>query len=212
MLIKFEHLLHKYNIRPTGVLHCGGHWGEEAPYYFNAGVDNAIFIEAIPDEFKKLCRNLSEYPRMAAINACVGEVDGEHKTFHISNNEGQSSSLLDLGYHKTAHPEVHYIKHIPVVTKRLDTLLNEYQINVANYDFLNMDLQGSELSALKSMGELLHKVKYAYLEANWKELYKGCALIDELKEYMSNFGFISVEEQQCGNTGWGDIFLIKQIN
>lgn len=210
MLIPFQKILHDYKITPTGVFHVGGHWAEEAEDYFNAGVDNAIFIEAMPDAYKKMCRILAPYPRMAAINECVGEVDGEKLLFNISNNEGQSSSLLQLGYHKTAHPEVHYTSQIEVTTKRIDTILKERNINIERYDFLNIDLQGSELSALKSMGSELAKIKYAYIEVNQKELYTGCPLIGDIDSFLANFGFERVALEWCGNFGWGDAFYIKK--
>ena len=38
--------------------------------------------------------------------------------------------------------------------------------------FLNIDIQGAELLALKGMGELLHHFDYAYIEVNHDYVYK----------------------------------------
>ena len=56
----------------------------------------------------------------------------------------------------------------------------------------------------------LKKVKYAYLEVNWKELYKGCALLPEIDSYMKSFGFELMEAVEAGRTSWGDGFWIKK--
>ena len=59
------------------------------------------------------------------------------------------------------------------------------------------------------MEKYLDKVDYIYSEVNEKELYIGCALIPQLDEYLSGFGFKRVETKMCGNTGWGDALYIK---
>ena len=53
------------------------------------------------------------------------------------------------------------------------------------YNFLNFDIQGAELKALKGMEEYLNKVDYLYTEVNSNYVYVGCALITELDEYLN---------------------------
>jgi len=209
MLIPFKTLLAKYRFTPTGVFHIGASTGQEAKDYFDSSVENVVFIEAIPDVYEQLVRHLGQYPRMVAINECIADIDGKEMTFHISNNEAQSSSLLELDYHKTDHPDVYFTKDIQVKTKRIDTLLKERKINLDNYNFLNIDLQGAELMALKGIGEELHKVNYAYLEVNKKHEYKDCPLLSDIDSYMDYFGFKRVELEWCGGFSWGDAFYIK---
>ncbi len=210
MLIPFKTLLAKYKFTPTGVFHIGASTGQEAKDYFNAGAENVIWVEAIPQVFKQLERNIQEFPRMVSINECIADVDGKEMTFNISNNEAQSSSLLELDYHKTDHPDVYYTEKIQVFTKRVDTLLKERKINLEDYNFLNIDLQGAELMALKGMGDELNKVKYAYLEVNKKHEYKDCPLLSDIDSYMDLFGFKRVELEWCGGFSWGDAMYIKR--
>ena len=197
MLIDFRQLFPKYGITPKGVLHIGANVGEEAPVYNELGIFNQIWIEANPIICDKLRRNIAGNDYAVAYNACIGDVQGEKVTFHVSNNGSQSSSIFELGTHKTAHPEVHYIEEVEMFTDRIDNLL----IDVVGYDFLNIDLQGAELKALKGMGDLLHKFKWVYMEVNKEELYKGCALVGEIDEYLAGFGFKRVETLWAGNTG-----------
>jgi FkbM family methyltransferase len=210
MLIDFRKLFPKYNIKPKGVLHVGANVGEEAPVYDELGIKTAVFIEANNEIYKKLESNLLAYynrgREYVAFCECVSDTDGQEVVFHVSNNGSQSSSILELGTHKIAHPEVHYVKDIPMKTIRIDTLIID---DDSELDFLNIDLQGAELKALRGMGDLLHQFKWAYLEVNKAELYKGCALVEDIDMYMLGFGFKRVETMWCGNTNWGDALYIK---
>lgn len=208
MLIDFRNLFPKYNINPKGVLHIGANVGEEAPIYNQLGITDVYWIEANYNLISKLKQNVDPFYHKV-ITACIGDSDGQEVVFNISNNAGQSSSYLEFGTHKTAHPDVHYTDHIIMKTCRIDTIFNVHRLGIPLFDFLNIDLQGAELKALKGMGELLHQFKWAYLEVNKEELYKGCALVGEIDEYMLTFGFKRVETKWCGNTGWGDALYIK---
>lgn len=209
MLIDFRKLFPKYGIKPNGVLHVGANVGEEAPVYNELNCGHVSWVEANHELIPQLSNNVKQYNH-CVFNYCVSDVDDQEITFHISNNAGQSSSMLELGTHKTAHPEVHYVKDLKLKTKRLDSLFREGKLPTATLpDFLNIDLQGAELKALKGMGDMLHYFKWAYLEVNKAELYKGCALVEEIDTYLLGFGFKRVETFWCGNTGWGDALYIK---
>jgi FkbM family methyltransferase len=94
----------------------------------------------------------------------------EKVRFNISNN-GQSSSLLDFGLHTTFHPDVHYVAFFNTETKLLKNILPSYNIH---YNFLNLDIQGVELKALKGMEEYLPNVDYIYTEVNSDYVYILC--------------------------------------
>ena len=67
-----------------------------------------------------------------------------------------------------------------------------------------------ELKAMKSMGDHISKFDYIYTEVNTEYVYKNCALMKEIDEYLSKYGFKQVAIKMCGNYGWGDAFYIKQ--
>ena len=46
-------------------------------------------------------------------------------------------------------------------------------------------------------------------EVNRVDVYKNCAKVDELDEFLKSFGFIRVETTWDGIT-WGDALYIKQ--
>lgn len=210
MLIDFRQLFPKYGIKPKGVLHVGANVGEEAPVYDEMGIPFVMWVEANPEIFEQLKTNVAKYQDHHTTNECIGDTDGEEVLFHVSNNGSQSSSILELGTHKTAHPEVHYVKDIPMKTKRLDRIFAVQPDGSFPYDFLNIDLQGAELKALRGMGELIRQFKWVYLEVNQAELYIGCPHVNDLDLFLNAFGFKRVETRWCGNFGWGDALYIKR--
>lgn len=213
MLIDFRELFPRWNIKPNGVLHIGGNVGEEFSVYMELGVMKQVWFEPNPEMFKKLKENISSNPDAHALPYCIGD-ENKKVSLHISNNAGQSSSILELGTHKDVHPNVHYTVDIEVDMCTIEGLFGENSPALPNelddVDFLNIDIQGAELKALKGMGYLLHQFKWAYLEVNKAELYIGCPLIEDLDVYLDGYGFVRVETYWAGNTNWGDALWIKK--
>lgn len=206
MLIELSELYKKYHINPTGVIHVGASTGQECETYHKHGL-KVIWIEAIREVYKQLCRNVLKYTGTISINACVSDRDGDIVDFNISNNEGQSSSMLEFGTHTTEHPGIVYVEKRRLQTSRLDTLFRDRKIQVEQYDFLNLDIQGAELLALKGM-DLTH-IRYVYIEVNEKHLYKNCALLPEIDAYLKQYDLHRVETKMT-NWGWGDAFYIRK--
>jgi len=207
MLIDIEGLAKKYRFEPKGVLHIGANVGEERNTYHNLKVDRVVWIEAMPNIYERLKQNIARYPNQEALNYCIGDVEGKHIPFNVANNGSQSSSILELGTHSQVHPEVKYIDKVMMKMRRIDKLDHDW----SGLDFLNIDLQGAEMMALKGMGDVLDQFKYAYLEVNWRELYKGCALFDEVVLFMKSKGFVYKEAQKSGGHGWGDAFFMRPL-
>jgi hypothetical protein len=81
-------------------------------------------------------------------------------------------------------------------------------IDGSEIDFLNLDIQGVELRALKSMGSYLDSIKYIYTEINTGEVYKENDQLDDLDEFLRNKGFNRVETKLTPYE-WGDALYIK---
>lgn len=208
MLIDFRDLAKEYNLSFSGVLHVGANVGEEAPVYRDMGINKQVWIEPNKDLIHRLESNVHNYPGVYAyvLNVCAGN-ENKTVTLHISNNAGQSSSILELGTHKIAHPEVSYIEDQEVLMVRLEDFLMPQVIE--GLDFLNIDVQGAELMVLQGLGRYVDQFKMIYLEVNKEELYKECALIDSIDLFMTAHRFMRVETHWAGNTGWGDSAYIK---
>lgn len=210
MLIDFNQLFPRYKIKPKAVLHIGANKGEEAKVYYQLGIRKVIWIEGNPELMWALNNEIKQYPGQVAFNYCVGEVE-EQRKFHIANNGGQSSSVLNLGTHRQEHPDVNYTHSIDVNIRRLDNLFLDGSIPLtSDYDFLNCDLQGFDLEAIKGIGQFLEGFKWVYVEVNQTKVYEGCALQPEVESYLAEFGFKLMETKFLRGCTWGDAIFIKQ--
>ena len=159
MYINFSEIVERWG-KPKGVIHIGAHLLEERDEYLKHNLTNTIWVEANPTTYQQIL-NLNIGKEERVFNHCITDKDDETHTFHITNN-GQSSSILDLQKHEEYHPHIFVVDNIQVQSKRMDTLINQYSIDISNYDFLNLDIQGAELLALKSFGDLINNFKYIY--------------------------------------------------
>jgi len=187
-----------------GILHIGAHNCEEKDDYNTNGIsdDRIIWIEGNPD--------LVEKNKLKGVNIYHVLVDDEEKEvkFNITNN-GQSSSILELGTHKESYPHIFVSEQKQQKTMRLDTFFEQNNIDPSKYDFWNLDIQGTELRALKSAEKYLKYVNYIYTEVNTQEVYKGCALLPELDDYLAKHGFMRIGIKIVENAGWGDAFYYR---
>lgn len=189
-----------------GILHVGAHNCEEKNDYNECGIDDSkiIWIEGnntLVQQNKQKSKDITIYHVL---------VDDEEKDviFNITNN-GQSSSILELGTHKESYPYIFVSEKQQQRTMRLDTFFELNNIDPSKYDFWNLDIQGTELRALKSAEKYLKYVNYIYTEVNTQEVYKGCALLTELDEYLTKHGFMRVGINLVKGAGWGDAVYFR---
>lgn len=207
MLIDINKLVAKYNIQFKGILHVGAHECEEINLYNNYLPNNKIlWVEAIPE---KVAFSKNAYPGILIENAIVSDTR-EQITFNCASN-GQSSSILKLGTHANRYPHIVYNSSFVAETKLLSDFIYNYDIS---YNFLNFDIQGAELKALKGMEEYLPNVDYIYTEVNSEYVYENCAIVTEIDDYLKQFGFIRAETTWYSvdgrnSHGWGDAFYIR---
>lgn len=206
MRIPVNELSRNFNVKPRLILHVGAHQAEESkPYdkYFNVPV---IWIEAQSELCLKLRKQLNPLTN-TIIEACVLDVDDKIVNFNISTNS-QSSSVLDFGTHSYDYPDVLVTERLSMKTQKLETILSNRDIP----DFINLDIQGVELKALKGLGDLVNQVDVIYTEVNNKEVYKGCDLIKEIDLFLVGNGFRRICTRWTLGAGWGDaLYLSKKV-
>ena len=208
MLIPLHELVNHFKLNLRGVLHIGAHECEEQIAYIQQGIknENIYWLEAMDNKVSEMKQKM---PHVQLYHCVVNDEDNKELELKITNN-GQSSSLLELGSHLKHHPHVHVVATKKYKTKRLDTFIKENNIPVDNLNFLNLDIQGMELKAMKGMGDQISKFDFIYTEVNTEYVYKNCALLTEIDEYLSKYHFKRVAIKMCRNFGWGDAFYIKQ--
>lgn len=214
MLIPFRNCIQLAGFNFQGVVHVGAHIGEEVADYKDYGVKNVVWFEANRNLMPQLFENTRRYDlKQEYFCEVLSDVDGEEVNFAITNN-GQSSSILELGTHKTHHPHIHVVDTKKLTTKRFDTIArdNPDNINMNIVDFVNLDVQGAELKVLQGFVNAFtdfKNIKAVYTEVNTEEVYIGCALLSQIDSFLYQFGFqraaISMTE-----ANWGDALYLRK--
>ena len=191
------------NIR--GIVHIGAHYGEEIQEYVDNGIQKITVFEPLSKNFNILSQ------RMQHVNAdiqghqvALGSKKG-NATMFLSSNEAQSSSILKPKQHLELHPDVSFNG-----TEQVEvSLLDDYDIGESN--FINIDVQGYELEVFKGGKKTLEKIDYIYCEVNRDEVYEGNAMVEDLDEFLSSYGFERVETKWPETYyTWGDALYIKK--
>lgn len=202
MILDLNYLINKYNLDIKGVVQIGAHFGQELEAYLNYGIRNFVFFEPHPETFKVLEKTVGNCG--TCIPLALANYIGEADMFCETANQGMSNSLLEPDTHLSQYPHIQFNNKIKVNVSKLD----EFLIFAPNHNFLNIDTQGTELEILKGGPQFLNYVDYIMVEVNRDEVYKGCAKVEEIDSFLSNFGFKRVETNWLG-VSWGDAFYVK---
>ena len=209
MLIDLRELVPRYSMHITGVLHLGAHLGEEGDVYNQVGIPEVVWVEGNPDLIGPLEQAVSRYPSQKVIQALVSD-KVEDAVFHITRDpEGtaMSSSILELERHLEIAPWVQEVGQQQQQTTTVDLLASE--VDMSRLNFMNLDLQGAELLALKGSEQFIQHVDYIYTEVNITHLYKDCVLLPELDQWLGEHDFARWEiHMACAD--WGDAFYIRR--
>jgi len=204
MLLDIKHTLDTMGINVEGILHIGAHLCEELETYkkWNVNPNNVVWVDAN--------EQLVEYNRARGIPnvycAALDEMTREAE-FRITNN-GQSSSLLELGTHKTDYPDIVVIETRKVTTIDLPEFLRQNRLEPTDYNLWNLDIQGIELQVLRGASTLLDQVDAIYTEVNSQEVYKGAGLVNEIDTLLQAHGLKRVLTYMTG-AGWGDALYVR---
>ncbi len=216
MLISYnECIKYNNNIPFNGVIHIGAHLGEECIDYKNNGVKKVIWVEANSKLLEPLVKKTqsiisNDMMDQKYFNVLLSSTNNEDRDFYVTNN-GQSSSMLKLGTHKNYYPDIYVTEIQKTTTIRFDKLIEDHKINIFDYDFINLDVQGAELEVLKGFGDIIKNknIKAIYSEVNFEELYVGAPHIIFLSAFLEEYGFKLVKNINTGQM-WGDALYLRQ--
>lgn len=172
----------------TGVIHVGANSGQEREIYDKHGL-HVVWVEPIPEVFEKLKTNIEGFSKQRAFQYLVTDRDGGDYEFHIANNNGASSSILDMKHHREVWPNIDYVGILALKSVTLASLCEKERIDFSQYQALIMDTQGSELMVLKGGVSLLPFFKYIKTEVPDFEAYAGCCQLADIGLFMEEQGF-----------------------
>jgi FkbM family methyltransferase len=196
--------------RAKGIIHVGANTGQEIAAYKNANPDICVYIEPIPSVFEKLASNLQEIPNHYPVQALCSDVDDEEIIFNVASNNGESSSIFNLGKHERLYPQINYVESFKIQAKTLDRLIKE-QFSDRKFNVLVMDTQGSELKVLQGSRQLLEtSIFCVYAEVSEEPLYEGSCTLEEVTEFLKPFGF-RLKYLGLNHMNWGNALFAKDV-
>jgi len=204
MILNFDHVYKKYNLDITGILHIGGHYGNVIQDYKKYNVNDIVLFEPLSDNFSILSKKVDDIAGNIIIHQVALGNENKRVIMNVSDNEGQSSSILNPKIHLTAHPEVSFIGTEEVEMKKLD------DYNYKNYNMMVIDVQGYELEVFKGGIKTLENINYIFCEVNRDEVYEGNAQIEEIDQFLFEQGFERVEVEWYYSQVFGDAFYIRK--
>lgn len=205
-LLEIPSQIHKNLIvRGGGVLHIGGHLAEERFIYKELGVP-VLWIEGIPEYANAIKKLIRQIPSQQVECYLLSDISKTSVSFYLANNNRSSSSLYQLadnnGFKGLSMDEEMYLD-----TFRFDEVhsLNE----VSLFLHLVLDVQGAELKVLNGFGLLLNSIVSIKLEVSTFQVYEGAPLYEEVRNFLTDKGFIPLWEP--GKNNHGDILFTRNL-
>jgi FkbM family methyltransferase len=181
------------------LIEVGAYDGRDSLNYYNKGYVVYTF-EPKKDLFQNLVDATKHLENYTVINKAVSLKNGT-ATFNICKEGGASSILpfrpeIELVKNWTANrTDIHFSGiSYDVQTTRLDTFIEEYELQTRIIDFIHIDAQGVDLDCLKSLGIYISNVKEGVVETVKdvnKSIYIGQEdnTLENVKEFLSMNGF-----------------------
>lgn len=217
MLIAFSTAVKKYGMNPTGIINVGSHHAEEYEMLKSLGINYFVMIEpcqkawnVLQEKFGKINADPTNSTTVSLFNRALADYEGEAEMFTETINGGQSNSLLEPKKHLEQHPSIVFTGKETVRVSRLDDLDLDFAFPRQYLNTLFMDVQGAEMLVLKGAIETLKQIQIIYTEVNRTNVYEGCALVNEIDEFLWDQGFEDLEEKWVG--GWGDKIFRRRKN
>jgi FkbM family methyltransferase len=195
MYLDFNTIVNNLNFKVNGIIHIGGHIGEEIPSYIKY-TNNIHIFEPQLDCFNQI----PDGDGVIKYNCALAEKETE-MDFYVADNR-QSSSLLKPKLHLTEHPTVHFTDVVRIPVKTLDSF------NIIDCNFLNMDIQGYELNVLKGAEKTLENIEVIYTEVNIEEVYENNSLLSDLDDWLESKQFKRIWKYITPHK-WGDALYVK---
>ncbi len=177
----------RFGLLSDFLIDVGANRGNFTDHYFRTTQSSsAILIEPIPTLANFLRNKFKNQQNVLVVEKAVADVE-KYSQFHIANNDGQSSSLSEIGNrHLLASPDTFVVNNIEVHTQTLDGITSSLK---AERIFLKIDVQGHELSVLQGSRETLKKVIAIHIEVSNQHLYENDTLGYKVWSFLSENGF-----------------------
>lgn len=90
----------------------------------------------------------------------------------------------------------------------MDGLFQRLALRAQDFDFMYLDVQGSELDVLQGSREVLPHIRFIVTEISSEEHYKGGCAEKDLHDFLLAHGF-QLRERQMPPIGHGNAFYAR---
>lgn len=197
------------------ILHIGAHLGNEIDFYLRLNPELIYWFEANPELIQELESNVLKHSHIQQKVFPVA-VSNENKIldFNLIYSDDRSntgcSSLLELKEHSKQYPHIKKINTVKVKCVKLDDFLIENGLET-NFDYVNMDIQGSEFDVLNSSAILFSETDFRLfqLETCQIEMYEGQKMESDMIKFMEEKGYPRIHYHEWA-FNWGDSLFLKK--
>ena len=176
--------------RPRGVLHVGGNFGTEAEAYRDAGCERVVWVEGHPDYFATLAAHVAHFGGQEAHRLLVSDQDGERVVLRVASNTGSSTTLVPTDSFGEHFPGIEFVGQLELVAERLDTYFRRTGSGLQGCDLLVLDVEGAELKALNSLGDLLNQFESILCEVSIVPNFQGGPVLADIDAFLTDRGFV----------------------
>ena len=173
-----------------------------------------------PLTYAPLPDDIKDNTKFYAYNYAVSDVDHVRVNLNVSDHDGGMDSLLQINDHgsKTAWVPYKHVDTVETYTIMIDSLMYLHgtrfiHVTKANKlirpNFLNMDIEGAELIALRGAHHTLKHTDYILVETQDTPRFEGSCTKSELSSFLLQYGFKEADYFPSPYD-WGDTLYIKE--
>ncbi len=193
---EYTGIFERLNVHIKGIIHVGMWDFVEYGCYTKLVGNNVIGIEANPQVYKDMAKPVADKWGFKCFNEFLSDKDKEVRDFYFA---GEGSSLYK------GQPQWNKNVSIKVQTKTLSTVIEENEIDMNGYDFLNIDAEGAEFDVLKGFEKYLDYINVIDLETSYDDRHRSGADHNTIVQWLSERGFELKEmSDSYQSQNWGD--------
>ena len=193
---EYTGIFERLNVHIKGIIHVGMWDFVEYGCYTKLVGNNVIGIEANPQVYKDMAKPVADKWGFKCFNEFLSDKDKEVRDFYFA---GEGSSLYK------GQPQWNKNVSIKVQTKTLATVIEENEIDMNGYDFLNIDAEGAEFDVLKGFEKYLDHINVIDLETSYDDRHRSGADHNTIVQWLSERGFELKEmSDSYQSQNWGD--------
>ncbi len=212
MSTNFLDWIKDFSITPRRVIHIGAHLVEERFDYQGSEFEPVIWVESNSNLVSESKILLRDFPNQDIYEGTIANQSGLTIDFYIAGEEESSSSILKPHLIQASHPKVQVTSVEKKITITLDDLLENFGLDYGIPTILVLDIQGSEIDALRGGLKILKSVNYIFSEISLRELYKNILTFDLFVKEVSELGFTLLCAEINETTGWGEGLFIRKVD